>query len=110
VSDLEEVDIEVREPTVVMSVRLDGGTAKAIAALARTKGRKVSDVLREAAASYAASGGEPHGATFEIRGDYWRVVLGRPSGTTFGRTLTEGEDFQAFGQAPFRTSALIGRR
>lgn len=107
---LEEVDIEVRNPTVVMSVRLDGETARAVGALARAKGRKVSEILREAAVAYAAAGGETEVMTFELKADTWGVRMGPRTAMTSGRGLTEGNGGQSFGVAMFDTAALSGPR
>jgi hypothetical protein len=51
VSDLEPIDVEVRNPSVVLSVRLDGDMARALHGLARRRGRRLSDLMREAAAN-----------------------------------------------------------
>jgi Ribbon-helix-helix protein, copG family len=52
-SDLEPLDIEVRSPTIVLSVRLDDATARRLRVLAHQRGMRISDLLREAASSLA---------------------------------------------------------
>jgi hypothetical protein len=52
--DLEQIDVELRNPSV--SVRLDGDTAKTLHQLARKRGERVSEVLREAVVAWVASG------------------------------------------------------
>jgi len=54
--DLEQIDVELRNPSVVLSVRLDGETAKALHQLARQRGARVSEALREAVVAWVASG------------------------------------------------------
>lgn len=109
--DLEEVDVEVRNPTVVMSVRLDGNTARAVGALARAKGRKVSDILREAAVAYAASGGASSNVmVFELKTERMTFGMGSRQAVTSGRALTEGHGGQSFGDRVFDTTALSGVR
>lgn len=51
---LEPLDVEVRSATVVLSVRLDDATARRLRSLARQRGVRISDILREAADSIAA--------------------------------------------------------
>ncbi len=55
---LEQVEVELRSPTLVLSVRLDEKTGKQLRALARNRGVRISEVLRDAAIAYAASA--PH--------------------------------------------------
>lgn len=52
---LEPVEIDVRAPSLVLSVRLDEATAKQLHAVARRRGVRISDVLRDAAVSYASA-------------------------------------------------------
>ncbi len=54
--DLEPVDIAVRDPSVVLSVRLDGETARQLHAIASVRGSRISDVLRDAAVEFARTG------------------------------------------------------
>jgi hypothetical protein len=65
----------------------------------------VSDILREAAAAYAASGGELQSAVYEVKSTNWRVVYGRDTGLTLGRTPEPDIVLHTFGEAGFRTSA-----
>ena len=53
--EMEPSEIELRNPTVVLSVRLDDGTARLLHRLAKQRGVRISDVLREAAVAYAAA-------------------------------------------------------
>lgn len=50
---LEPMDIEVRRPTIVLSVRLDDVTARRLRGLAQERGVRISELLREAAMSLA---------------------------------------------------------
>ena len=50
---LEKMDIEVRSPTIVLSVRLDDATARQLRILAQERGIRISELLREAAVSLA---------------------------------------------------------
>jgi hypothetical protein len=52
---LEKMEIEVRNPTIVLSVRLDDATARQLRTLARERGIRISELLREAAVSLAES-------------------------------------------------------
>jgi predicted transcriptional regulator len=54
--ELEPSDIELRDPSVVLSVRLDGPTAKALHQLARQRGERVSVLLRGAVVACVRSG------------------------------------------------------
>lgn len=50
---LEKMEIEVRSPTIVLSVRLDDATARQLRTLALERGIRISELLREAAVSLA---------------------------------------------------------
>jgi hypothetical protein len=52
----EALDIELRNPTVVLSVRLDEAVAKELHRWAKQRGVRVSDILRDAASQYARVG------------------------------------------------------
>ena len=52
---LEPSDVELRNPSVVLSVRLDDDTARLLHRLAKRRGVRISDVLREAAVAYATT-------------------------------------------------------
>lgn len=75
--DLEPVDIAVRDPSVVLSVRLDGDTARQLRAIARRRGTRISDVLRDAAVECARMGSAETGISLEMEGADLRVVIGR---------------------------------
>ena len=75
--DLEPVDIAVRDPSVVLSVRLDSGTARQLHAMARLRGSRISDVLRDAAVEFARTGLAETGVSLEMEGADLRVVIGR---------------------------------
>ena len=75
--DLEPVDIAVRDPSVVLSVRLDSGTARQLHAMARLRGSRISDVLRDAAVEFARRGTAESGTSLEMEGADLRVVIGR---------------------------------
>ena len=65
---LELEDVEVRSPSVVLSVRLDPETAKRLHRIAREQGRRMSDVLRDAAAALAKSEGSADRPVSEVSG------------------------------------------
>lgn len=90
--DLEPIDVELRNPSVVVSVRLDRDTAQRLSGLARVTGRRVSDLLREAASTYVAQGVERPGPTFVVSSVSLDVPVGRPYLTRSGRTEREPED------------------
>lgn len=75
--DLEPVDIAARDPSVVLSVRLDSGTARQLHAMARLRGSRISDVLRDAAVEFARMGSTDTGVSLEMAGADLRVVIGR---------------------------------
>ena len=52
---LEQIDLAVEPRSVVVSVRLDPATARQIMGIAKREKRRVSDVLRDAAAAYAST-------------------------------------------------------
>lgn len=65
---LEPADVELRNPTVVLSMRLDDATARQLHRIAKRRGVRLSDVLREAAAAYAATEASAPGARVAIAG------------------------------------------
>lgn len=78
---LEREDIEIRAPSVVVSVRLDQETAKRLHRMARDQGRRMSDVLRDAAVALASRReavdqpvSEVSGADFTVRSGQWPVA------------------------------------
>lgn len=74
--DLEPVDIALRSPSVVLSVRLDGDTARQLHAIARLRGSRISDVLRDAAVEFVRMGSGATGMSLEMEGADLRVVIG----------------------------------
>ena len=89
--DLEQSDIELRNPSVVLSVRLDGATAKALHQLAVHRGERVSEVLREAVLACVRTGlirEEPNyrmqylGTEFSVGRTAWSK--GRGTGESMG--------------------------
>ena len=66
--ELEPSDVELRNPTVVLSVRLDDSTARQLHKIAKRRGIRLSDVLREAAAAYASAGALDSGVRVAIEG------------------------------------------
>ena len=65
---LELADVELRNPTVVLSMRLDDATARQLHRIAKRRGVRLSDVLREAAVAYAATETSTLGARVAIVG------------------------------------------
>lgn len=59
--ELEPLEVEVKAPTVVLSVRLDEATAKRLHAIAKRRGVRVSDVLRDAATAFGETHAVGHG-------------------------------------------------
>lgn len=76
---LEPSDLELRNPTVVMSVRLDNDTARRLHATASTRGMKVSELLREAANYYLNAGGVPADKYIVTGKDVTRLAIGGAS-------------------------------
>lgn len=84
-SDLEPAEIEVRNPTVVVSARLDADLARQLTKLARQQNRRLSDLLREAAAIYAAvAAQEVQGPEYVASWPGGRVSLGMRHETHVG--------------------------
>lgn len=79
VDDLEPIDVEVRNPSIVLSVRLDGDTARALHALARRRGRRLSDLMREAAADLLGQAGS-ESPRYLVSGAGLKVTVGDWSG------------------------------
>jgi hypothetical protein len=77
----EDIDVEVRTPTVVLSVRLDEKVAKELHRQAKQRGVRVSDILREAARQYAQTTPRPSGAVYVVEGGQ-NVGLGVSSVST----------------------------
>ena len=65
---LELEDIQVRATSVVLSVRLDPETAKRLHRITREQGRRMSDVLRDAAVALAKSEGSADRPVSEVSG------------------------------------------
>jgi hypothetical protein len=83
----EPVEIELRSPTVVLSVRLDEATAKALHRIARQRGLKLSDVLRDAAVTYARyAADEPSRSVAYLD---QRVGVGSAAARSEGRIVRE---------------------
>ena len=80
-NEVQEIAIEVKAPTVVMSVRMDDRTARQLHRLARKqRGVRVSDVLRDAAVEYARTGWSEGESNFEIVGPNTKVIIGQREG------------------------------
>lgn len=75
------LDVELRNPTVVLSVRLDEVVAKELHRWARQRGVRVSDILRDAAIQYAKTGPEQADVSYTVRGGL-NVGIGISSVTT----------------------------
>lgn len=74
--ELERVEVEVRSPSLVLSVRLDEPTAKRLHALARQRGVRISDLLREAATAYAVAAQTVQSTPYEIGFARERIAIG----------------------------------
>jgi hypothetical protein len=77
--ELEASDVELRNPSVVLSVRLDGATAKALHQLARKRDARMSDLLRDAVAAYVRSGSGDQQPHFAVQSSVASFVVGAPS-------------------------------
>lgn len=64
----EDLDVEVRTPTVVLSVRLEEEVAKELHRQAKQRGVRVSDILREAARQYARTASQASGVVYVVEG------------------------------------------
>lgn len=73
---LERVDVELRSPSVVLSVRLDERTAKQLHELARRRHVRMSDLLREAATEYAAATAQDASRRYEVVYARHRLAVG----------------------------------
>ena len=76
---LEPVDVEMRSPSVVLSVRLDDLTARRLHGIARARGVRISDLLREAAVTLAASANREAGPHYLVKYAQSRIALGTAS-------------------------------
>jgi hypothetical protein len=86
--DLEELDIEVRSPSVVISVRVDNDTARQLHRLAKRRGVRVSEVLRDAATDYARAAGIEGETGILVTGPDIRVSVGRRGITSEANSRT----------------------
>jgi predicted DNA-binding ribbon-helix-helix protein len=64
----ERSDMELRNPSVVLSVRLDDATTRQLHRIAKRRGVRLSDVLREAAIAYASADALGSGVRVVIEG------------------------------------------
>lgn len=92
-NEVQEIAIEVKAPTVVMSVRMDDRTARQLHRLAKQRGVRVSDVLRDAAVEYARTGWSEGESNFEIVGPNTKVIIGqrRVVSDSYGETVVSNE-------------------
>jgi hypothetical protein len=81
-SRFEPLDVEVRSPTIVLSVRLDEHTAKQLHRWAKQRGVRVSDVLREAAVHYVKLGPHQSEVSYRVTGVAANIGLGVSAVTT----------------------------
>jgi hypothetical protein len=104
--ELEPADIVVRDPSVVLSVRIDSGTARQLHTIAKQRGARISDVLRDAAAEYARTkAGDPE-MRFELMGPGLRVVVGRRTvDTDIARATGSGSEEEPQASVPWRSPA-----
>ena len=65
---LEPLEVEVRNASVVLSVRLDETTARRLRVIAHQRGVRISDLLREAAVAFSqhASASSPVGMPYDV--------------------------------------------
>jgi Ribbon-helix-helix protein, copG family len=82
---LEHVEVELRSPTVVLSVRLDEKTGKQLQALARNRGVRLSEVLREAAVAYAASAPQEQETPYVVGYGRQHFAIGVAAANSQGR-------------------------
>lgn len=73
---LEPVEVDNRPTSVVVSVRLESDLARELTGVARTRGLRLSDVLREAARTYSARLGWAEAVNYEVQGPRLQVSLG----------------------------------
>ena len=108
--NLEPIDIDSRPQSVVLSTRLDAALARELGALARSQGRRISDVLRDAAAAYLAEPRTHKGAVtssfIELSSSTQTLSIGwRPHTSRSGDLVPEGP---TIGAARPRTGAVPG--
>ena len=77
-SDLEPMDVELRTPSVVLSVRLDAATARAVHDLARRRGARMSDLLREAVSAWVQNGTPESEPYYSVQSRVARFGVGEP--------------------------------
>ena len=107
---LERVEVELRSPTVVLSVRLDEETAKALHALARQRGLRISDLMREAATAFAASAPKDRSRSFVFEYAGKRLASGVTSVNSQGtrlQTTSEPQDSDSEWSRGVRTEAAL---
>ena len=73
---LERIDVDNRPTSVVVSVRLESDLARELGGVARTRGVRLSDVLREAAKTYAARAPWADAVNYEVQGPRLQVTIG----------------------------------
>lgn len=75
---LEPIEVDNRPTSVVVSVRLESDLARELTAVARSRGLRLSDVLREAAKNFAARPGWTEQINYEVQGPL-HVTFGAPA-------------------------------
>ena len=106
-SELEPIDVELRNPTVVLSVRLDEATAKQLHRLARQRGVRMSELLRQAAGLFvegAAKTERPVGYRIEFLDT--RVAVGTTAVESQG-SKTEESGRTAANRSPWGERAQL---
>lgn len=77
-TDLERMDVELRTPSVVLSVRLEAETARAVHDLARKRGVRMSDLLREAVSAWVVNGTTGPEPYYSVQSRVARFGVGEP--------------------------------
>jgi hypothetical protein len=104
--ELEEITIEVRSPSVVVSVRVDSDTARQLHKLANRRGVRVSDVLRDAAVEYARTGWLEAEGGIQVTGPDIRVSVGRRGTNSEGGSRAEVKNNPGWGR-PIQTGIPV---
>jgi hypothetical protein len=73
---LEPSDLELKNPTIVMSVRLDNQTARRLHVMAKLRGVNLSDLLREAAVHYLSTAVGNTEDKYVVTGAITRLAVG----------------------------------
>lgn len=110
---LEPVEVDNRPTSVVVSVRLESDLARELTMAARTRGLRLSDVLREAARAFSARPGWKESLSYQVQAQITGqeplfVRVGVPAWESPQRRLLEWNPEPSDAPAPWRLQS-VGR-